>query len=80
MAGRFLKSSLNLITSFNAECLGKAASTVFERQAMQAPTVHLPTIAGRLKNKNISAHSKGNGNPETPNSPIVSQETKRAKH
>ena len=43
----------------------KAASTVFAGQNMQTPTVHPPAAAARMRNTNISAHSKGYGNPKT---------------
>ena len=40
----------------------KAAGTVFAGQAMQTSTLHTPTAVARMRNTNISAHSKGNGN------------------
>ena len=43
----------------------KAASTVSAGQTMQTPTVHPPATTARIRNTNISAHSKGNGNPKT---------------
>ena len=43
----------------------KAASTVSAGQTMQTPTVHPPAATARMRNTNISAHSKGNGNPKT---------------
>ena len=43
----------------------KAVSTVFAGEAMQTPTVPSPSPAARIRNTNISAHSKGNGNPKT---------------
>ena len=32
---------------------------------MQTPPVHPPAAKARMRNTNISAHSKGNGNPKT---------------
>ena len=43
----------------------KAASTVSAGQTMQTPTVHPPAATARMRNTNIGAHSKGNGNPKT---------------
>ena len=40
----------------------KAASTVSAEQTMQTPTVHPPAATARMRNANISAHSKGNDN------------------
>ena len=42
----------------------KEASTVFAGQAIQAPTVHPPTAAARMRNTKISTHSKSDGHPE----------------
>ena len=59
----------------------KAASTVFAGQAMQISTVHPPTAAARMRNTNISAHSKGNDYPKAFGAQyVVFQETKPAKH
>ena len=62
MAGRLLKRSLNHI--IHRRMPWKAASTVSAGQTMQTPTVH-PAATARMRNTNISAHSKGNGNPKT---------------
>ena len=59
MAGR---RSLNHI--IHCRMPWKAASTVFAGQAMQTSTVHPLTAAARMRNTNISAHSKSDGQPK----------------